>query len=529
MNLPPLLPLINLKAIDEMARNTPYEGDWKAIRPWLTSASKIESFAENRENRVCRREADIEIEDVEKLVKLGHAREVREADCASYLHIFPVFEMKEKVDGSLFWRRRPIKHPEIMNSNIQKTDMMGVKLPTRRQQDHQSLHGQLVATVDFAAWFDQIPLDAAVQKFFAFTKNGRFFLYCKLPMGVRYAVDIAETIARIIAHVNIPGIMVATNVDNTRFVGNNQEDMILALETYHNRCIKVNALLNENISDAASRSAAIRTKANWLGVEVDHIAKSRRLIAKTILKTEKSWSIRNSWSNRGIAAHLSLLLYGSRILNVGVGQFFAAMRYYRQLASLLTTSPTAWDNGAVLPACVWEDLQRWTSIVLENKSTGIMTRPQREDVTIFTDASAKGWGAVCVDHIWGTIRTTRGLWPLDFKEARHSTRAEPRAMLLAAREFIPHDSKKHYRFYTDSVTAKSIYTKGYADYFLTNGWASLFHSEFNNVNIQFSFIKGTLNTHADDLSRGVNNVCDMGELLRIINSRDSMGDIKVVS
>ena len=176
---------------------------------------------------------------------------------------------------------------------------------------------------------------------------------------------------------------------------------------------------------------------------------------------------------------------------------YAAMKALRTLGKQLHANDELWNRKVSLSAGVWHDLQAWTDDVLRNAPTSIPPRVDNEDVTIFCEASKWGWGAVALDHAIGSVRFHSAPWPASFTSARHSVRAEPRAILEAARRIVPQHSKRRFRFFTDSVTAKAVYKAGYSADFETNSVVATLRREFQQVHFEFNFIAGKLNTAAD--------------------------------
>ena len=72
-------------------------------------------------------------------------------------------------------------------------------LRARQDVRSSSLRGKFAITLDLAAAFDQIPLPSCIQKYLCFSYQGSVYRAARLPMGIRPAVEVADTISRILA------------------------------------------------------------------------------------------------------------------------------------------------------------------------------------------------------------------------------------------------------------------------------------------------------------------------------------------
>ena len=75
------------------------------------------------------------------------------------------------------------------------------------------------------------------------------------------------------------------------------------------------------------------------------------------------------------------------------------------------------------------------------------------DLTIMTDASLKGWGAVCQG------RHTRGLWSCEESSSLHINSLELKAALFAVRAFTPNQRQLHVHLRMDNRTAVAYLLK----------------------------------------------------------------------
>ncbi|MBL4705033.1 MAG: hypothetical protein JKY54_10955 [Flavobacteriales bacterium] len=502
----------DLEAIGEFAEHAPdnLRQDYKTAIAWLSEEKKYESVPLGKPQF-----AAFSGEEVARMVRAGHVLPVAEEELHSvrgYAKLFPVLEHREAG-----WRKRIIKHPIEANIALGKETLLGVSLPSRRVQEAQAFEGKWAAHVDFAAFFDAIPLTRSVSFQFCFICGDEVFRYTKLLMGIRHAVDVAECIARVMANCCEPGVSAQTNVDNTRFVGEDKKAVLKTLITYYERCAAANLRLNETFSEDL-----IVQQGTWLGAIFDYEKKLVWNTDKTLSKIEKSWSLREEWTHKSLACHLSLLFYASRITDVNIGRHFAALKVYRRLSQHLQANPSDWKAMAQISIAQFQDLGRWTQEVISNTKRGFRgTRKKDADVYLFVDASKYGWGAVLYDREFDYCRSYGQRWSNDFNmiQRRRSTTAEPRALIEAAKKFISPASKRSYVILTDSVTAKAIHNRGYAKAFDVNSWAAAFKELFANVDIRIEFVAGKDN-FADAPSRGIQESIKISNLMDYIRRYD---------
>ena len=123
--------------------------------------------------------------------------------------------------------------------------------------------------------------------------------------------------------------------------------------------------------------------------------------------------------------------------------------------------------------------------------------PRATEVTIYTDASLQGWGAIMGQN------TARGLWPRGPKA--HINALEMEAVWQALLQFAPFLMSRHILIMTDSMTTKAyINHQGGTISGACNDWARriwLWVTE-NALSIRALHVPGKQNDAADILSRG---------------------------
>ena len=124
--------------------------------------------------------------------------------------------------------------------------------------------------------------------------------------------------------------------------------------------------------------------------------------------------------------------------------------------------------------------------------------PREPRVTIYTDASLKGYGAIL------GYKTLSGLWPPE-KAGTHINDLETEAIWLAIQHFAPLLVGSHVYVMTDSMTAKAtINRQGSTKYVFRNDLARRIWlwAHVNVLSLTAVHLPGKENVAADILSRG---------------------------
>jgi hypothetical protein len=177
------------------------------------------------------------------------------------------------------------------------------------------------------------------------------------------------------------------------------------MATFLLRCKAVCVTLNEvdvtTLDEDTAREAArglLRTKADWLGEHYDFENRRIAITEKTRRKIKAATEVaKPTWRN--IAARISLHRYASTTTGVKLSSYFASLRAYSAMASMLADRPDLWDKPALPPRPhVARCLERWTSDVLTAQARRITER-QKPTAALITDASDWGYGGIYIDPL----------------------------------------------------------------------------------------------------------------------------------
>lgn len=410
-------------------------------------------------------------------------------------------------------RRRRIGHTTSINEALGKESLIGVQMPTRKQQLDQALDGPCCISLDFAAYFDAFEAAPTVQPLWSFSSGGTRMCLTRLPMGQRQSVDVAQLTTEVLIDFAFPpGVSVQTCIDNVRFVGDRSGVLSAALEfvTRANRAnIRINDIRQRDDDLVPQLEAIVLDVHTWLGIEYDLSRKCVRVGAKSIDKLAAVAAMLDSSPKAlTIASLFGLIMFANSVLRGNVGAHFSSMRFLRDFSTDVQADPTKWKSSLTLPRGVAADLSDWISYLIRNE-----WRPIADDddvaMTIMVDASAWGWGAIATCADTGAVQQASGAWSVEERrifKTDDSVHSEPLGAHKALCRFAKFVSNaparpRTIRVLSDSTTAVAAINKGYSPSFIVNRVARMIRNDFSFFQIIAQHVAGVDNK-ADGLSRG---------------------------
>jgi hypothetical protein len=381
-------------------------------------------------------------------------------------------------------RLRPIRHSKNFNDKFGKETLQQLTVPTRAAVREQVLKGKFAIVVDMTQWFDQLPLDKAVELFFSFDPRDGKGPCCatRVPMGMRHATEIGTSVMRRLLDYEMPAnVHVMYVADNVRFIGD-ADDIVAAFITFAERCSIVGARLNEadvnavaaeargtssrgERKDSAIARGLIRQKYDFLGEQFDHSNNTMCSTQKTQAKFVITWARRTNWTNRQFAAHLGLLYYATSTARISLTNYHSVIRHFARVARTLNEFPERWDAPAErLPWGAQAELQEWTDRVMRNEPMAIPAlEPQTCRHVICTDASGIGWAGIHVNLDSGAVQTHAERWPRGHVlQGAHSASTEPQAIRRAICRFLRPADEGAVCILTDHASVVHAVRKGHA-------------------------------------------------------------------
>ena len=499
---------LTLSVVDEMAkalRDPELTTRWFKVRKWIT----VPQPGLPRGRAV---EAALTPDEVALMVEVGQAEHTTFTEVRSMCIIFPVPELMKS-------RRRVIKHTKWFNDTYGRDTLTGTKL-LRTKDLVQSVHdGKYAITLDFSAYFDQFELDGKIRPDFCFPAGGKWYRLTRLPMGMRQAVDVAQTVTEILLDFDRPaGIRADSYVDNVRFLGNNLEELIATAAKFIDRCREANVTINdipanlphEHPHEPSLITAAhlVHTAGEFLGGYFDYEAKTVCLAAKSIKKltllSDMFHTRGDEFTLRNFLTLFGLLFFALQMTRAPAANRYYALKEYSEAARRIQRDPGLLESVYKCSPSRTLHISAWVKKTLENapRKVPLVPHPAEADFILVTDASGWGWGAILLNTITGEMYTWNERWPENWVGARRSAWSEPEAIARALRKFFPNGTQRSVAVLTDSSTAVGAFDKGRSKAYAVNRALLDVQKIFPGFNASWWHIPGTDNP-TDPISRGL--------------------------
>eukprot|EP00760_Papus_ankaliazontas_P026717 PhM_4_TR3069/c1_g1_i5/m.91122 len=497
---------IRVAAVDSLDVLSPeLTARWGRVQRWiLGDHSDLTSKGRPQEARITE-------DELRRLLAAGQIEPTAHDEAKGYCHLFPTPEPSKN-------RRRLIKHTKALNTQFGRDTLEKVKLVRTQDLPATVFCGDFVVTLDFAAWFDQIPLSDRERPFHCFPFEGKWYRLTRLPMGQRQAVDVASTVTDMLASFQLPeGVHVHTYIDNIRFIGGSRASVIAAAGTFVQRATGIGATLNEITPDDARTQPftaverLVAEKGEFLGIEFDYVAKKVRIGAKTIKKLRllQEYFDSENFTVQNFIALFGVLFFTMQVTRPPAAKYYHALKEYSRVARMVQCDPAALATHYKGSPSRVALIRQWIREVLENPWVDVVPNVTPGDCryTLVTDASAWGWGALLWDWEEQRMWETSQKWETRFRANKISTWAETEGITRALRHFFPEGPPASLAVLTDSSAAAGAFTKGRSPvYALNRAVGDAQTAGFYNQPIVFQHIEGATNP-ADMLSRGK----EMGE------------------
>jgi hypothetical protein len=363
-------------------------------------------------------------------------------------------------------RRRWILHPPEFNQLHSDKNTGTPTLPLGQTWDvpfpsFQQLEGRVLSRhaicLDFKAFYQQFGISLAAGKSFAFKdSDGAWWAPTTIPTGATSAPKMCQLILLAFGQAirtQFPDVSFDGLIDNVRLSGDKLENLLGATSLLLALARQVNCTWNpEFVRSFSSSGEACTNKYTFLGIVFDHSASSVQLSSKTLQKLAKvrtelsrvfsgaqSDSPQSTWSLRDLLRVMGILHYSSIITKADLSLFYNCYKYARTMTQGADGSSFQLDD----PIPFWPSCQpsfcRWLRFLIRNTPRVVKNSLTPPHLTMFTDASLSGWGAI----LFGGrhVLVVAGRWaPSSVIYARATAGInflELRAVRLALKEFLP--------------------------------------------------------------------------------------------
>ena len=400
-------------------------------------------------------------------------------------------------------RRRPIMEP-LLNDLLRKSDLLGIKLPTK-QLIRSMFRKRFVVQFDASAFFDQFRLSDSVRPYFGIIFGGRSMAARCLPMGFRPSCDVAQSTAEHLISFDLGSCIAACYIDNFVFAGDTLTELQTAMKTFVARCKSAGVILNDY------EPKIVDSECDCLGEHYNLKAQTRCLTQSAVEKLHLAGEVLVRQQTdlvpaRTLAAVFGILFYANKVLNISPHRYYNALKFYRQLASSCSgdTPLSSWDQVAPrLPPSALQELQAWLLVALRNEPVPLSNDTDTNiDLILIVDASHWGVGALAITE--SGVRTFSQPWEQsDWVDAnlRKSVTAEPLGVVKAACLAVSPSQHKRVHVISDHAPLVFAGNQGYGKGITYNSMVSKLEDLFgSSVRFTYSWTPGATNP-ADPLSR----------------------------
>jgi hypothetical protein len=351
---------------------------------------------------------------------------------------------------------------------------------------------ETAAVFDLTASFYQWELPPHLQAKFAFRWNGETFCMNRLPMGFKLAPAFMEAVVNCLLPDLPPGVKVGTHIDNVRFMGE-ASAVKKAADEFQTRCHAVGVTLNPI-------DPYPHHQGEWLGTWADY-TKGTVTLGKKIRAKLEVWQSANlsSLSINDMESLHGLLLYCTRVMRLDVAPYYGAIKCLRRkLSASRLLDPVARANT---PANIWPATfpiwRSWISTLLAAPPVAHRQLDGTTPLTLFVDASTRGYGAVLCDNTG--YRTISGKWDTHIPSDAINEH-ELLVVGLALEGFdLPEDADLH--IVIDNTSAIAALRRSLVKDEILSNLASEIRKKLPNRKVAVSHISTSLNP-SDEVSRG---------------------------
>lgn len=254
-------------------------------------------------------------------------------------------------------------------------------------------------SIDMEKWYYQFELGPAVRKYHCFRIGDKWYQMTVLPMGVRSACWIADTIMRLIAElarretsVNQQAKdLVDVYIDNVAYIAPERQ-VRQYVKCFRDICTSIGATVGD-----IEMGPVITHRGVTLNLAKQCVTLKRQFVQKFQRRCE---IFNKSPTPDRIESLLGMCVYADSSLPCGLAPFRPYLYSMRWLAHLRRSQLTG-GRKVDCPTTVRAEVTRWSSILqqLQPQSTCVPP-PPAEALTIATDASKWGWGmSACIGGI----------------------------------------------------------------------------------------------------------------------------------
>ncbi|XP_062386517.1 uncharacterized protein LOC134075064 [Sardina pilchardus] len=404
-----------------------------------------------------------------------------QAQCGWYSRYFVI----PKRSGGL----RPILDLRSLNKHLR---VYKFRMLTVRQLLNSVKPGQWFTSIDLTDAFQHVSVLAAHRKFLRFAFQGISYEYLVLPYGLALSPRVfTKVLESALAPLRARGIQILAYLDDMAIVSHSEQ----SVATHTAMVLSHLQTLGFSVNYEKS-SLTPRQKIEFLGLEICSLS-GRAFLAvhrrKAFRECLAQFRLGHKLRFQMFLRLLGLMASMIAVIPLGLLHMRAFQRWV--LSHRLNTSRHL-NKRLTVDALCQTALAPWTQRQLLHQGAPIGRILFRKVIT--TDASLRGWGAICED------RTVRGEWSLS-QSSLHINHLELLTVFLALKHFLPALQGHHVLVRTDNSTVVSYINRQGGTHslpLLKLSRSLLLWSQEHLQSVRATHVPGSLNQGADLLSRG---------------------------
>jgi hypothetical protein len=320
------------------------------------------------------------------------------------------FSVSESKAGTL--RRRFILWPKWLNDLIYKKGYTP-RVPLQHGSTYLDAVCDEAATVrDFKLGFFGLPIPEYARKNFRFqSANGKFYQMTRLPMGHVCAPELMQIVSSVVAGLpshchpeySLTGGRIDVWIDNLRASGSHDFAQ-RAAKFFDSTAALVNATwkAEDSFSDVQTYT--------FIGVLWRHDKRTVEVSQKVLNKLPEVAP--DKITLRELEALAGRLVWSAGVLRIPLARFYFLLKWMRRKLNALNRGKATEDSLVPLPDHAREEL---TEFLTQCRSPAHIHPVDKKDapMTLFVDASTKGWGAVLVSHVQQVL-VAGALWTKEY-------------------------------------------------------------------------------------------------------------------
>ena len=437
-----------------------------------------------RKTNVCAKDLTVLLTEINQLFGKGAIEIVPAKE--KQKGFYSTFFLVPKKTGDL----RPIINLRPLNKYLQKKHF---KMDSLNSVLNLVKKGDWALSLDLKDAYFHIPIHPSHKQYLRFCVNNQCYQFRVLCFGPTSAPRVFTKVCAIVAaHLRAQNIRLAAYLDDWFVVNQNKGKLVADREKAINLLIKLGFIINVEKSNLNPTQSIIYIGADFSLQEGLVRPTQERVVklqagVKNVLNKQSQATAKDYLHLLGIMASCIELIPNARLFMRPV-----------QLHLLFHWKPSCRNLDQKIPfSCHLKGHLKWW-LKTENTNLGRVITPQKQSITVTTDASKSGYGG----HI-GNNQTVQGFWSETEKQL-HINCLEMEAVYLTIQHFQDILKNKQILIRSDNTTVVRYINKQggtHSPDLCMRTWKLWQYALDNQMNLKSAHIAGKKNILADNLSR----------------------------